>query len=353
MTPWTRLNGPDRVAGVDLARGLAVVGMLAAHLLDTGQGWRWTDPASWVAIVDGRSAILFATLAGVSIGLVTGGAQPLGLWEMKIARGRLAARAGLLWVVGALLMLTGVPVSVILPAYAILFVLLLPFTALRNPVVLFLALGVGLAMPWLHPALDTVVSESAEIAAVIGWDYPFPVWIAFLLAGLGIARAGITRRAVHWRMLVTGSLLSALGYGLAALLESGEGYFGDVWTADPHSSGVLEVIGSGGFAIALLGACLLLCARADGRLTPLGWCVLPLRATGAMPLSAYAAQLLIWALVAALVLGDTGDLHGFRALEPFWPMTFGIIAGCTAWALLLGRGPLEWASERFAALMVR
>ena len=45
--------------------------MVAAHLLWIGD-FDFADAATWVAVVDGRSSILFATLAGVSIGLVTG-----------------------------------------------------------------------------------------------------------------------------------------------------------------------------------------------------------------------------------------------------------------------------------------
>ncbi len=349
---WHRLNGPARIAGVDLARGLAIIGMLAAHLLYTGDGWIWSDPATWIGIVDGRSSILFATLAGVSIGLVTGGAVPLAPAGMRPARQRLAARAGLLWLLGLLLILTGVPVYVILPAYAILFLLTLPFTALRAPVLFALAFVVAVVMSLLFPLLG-FLSRDSEIGVLIGWAYPFPVWVAFLLAGLGLARAGITRRAVQWRMLMAGVGLAVLGYGLAEVVTPPTEYWAQVWTAEPHSTGLLEVLGSGGFAIAALGGCLLLCARADGRMTVAGWIALPLRATGAMPLTAYTAQLLVWALVAAVALGDAGDLYGFRALEPFWPLTLGITAGCTVWALLVGRGPLERATHRLSRLQAR
>jgi uncharacterized membrane protein YeiB len=181
-----------------------------------------------------------------------------------------------------------------------------------------------------------------ELDAMIGWHYPFTVWIAFVLAGLGVARAGVTLLAVQLRMLVVGVVLAVGGYELAELPSpSNDAYWDSVWTAGPHSSGVFEVIGSGGFAIALLAACLLLC-----RVGALRALTLPLRATGAMPLTAYTAQLLVWAVVALIVVGDATDYFGFIALEPFWPMTIGTLIGCTAWALLIGRGPLEWVLER-------
>lgn len=343
---WRRLNGPSRIAGVDLARGLAVIGMFAAHLLLTADRFIWTDPFTWTAVVDGRSSILFATLAGVSIGLVTGGRTPFPGARMTWALWRLVLRALMLLVLGILLILTGVPVFVILPAYAILFLLALPFTRLSARVVLWTAAAIAVIMPFVQPALDALPIWDEpfrdELDAMIGWHYPFTVWLAFVLAGLGIARAGVTRTAVQVRMLVGGAALAAGGYGLAELTApAGGAYWDDVWTAEPHSSGVLEVVGSGGFAVAVLAACLLLC-----RIDAVRMLTLPVRATGAMPLTAYTAQLLVWAGVMLIAFGDTTDYFGFIMLEPFWPMTIGTLIGCTAWALFLGRGPLEWLLER-------
>lgn len=345
-TNWDRLNGSDRLAGVDLARGLAVIGMLAAHLLLIQEEWVWTDASTWISIVDGRSSILFATLAGVSIGIVTGGRRPLPRRSMGAARARIAMRGGILLVLGILLMLTGVPVYVILQAYAILFLIALPFTALSSRTVLCTAAGIGILMSFVQVVLNELPLWSTplgnDIALAIGWNYPFTLWIAFVLAGLGAARAGLTRLSVQIRMLLFGTLLTAVGYGLAQLPAPAEGtYWAAVWTAVPHSSGLWEVIGTGGFAIAMIGACLLLCRVGVVKIVSL-----PLRATGAMPLTAYTAQLLGWALVALITVGDPGDISGFRALDPFWPFTICTVIGCTAWALVIGRGPLEWLLDR-------
>ncbi|WP_248240818.1 heparan-alpha-glucosaminide N-acetyltransferase domain-containing protein [Microbacterium kunmingense] len=351
---WAWLNGEGRLAGIDLARGLAVLGMFAAHLLVTPE-LLWTMPATWLGIVDGRSSILFATLAGVSIGLVTGGPRPLGREAMAIARMRLGVRAGFLWGLGVLLIATGVPVYVILPAYAIMFVLALPFTRLPAVALLAVAAGLALVMPWVQVLLDEAPLWSTplgdELSAAIGWHYPFPVWMAFVLAGLGLARADLTRLRVQLISLSTGAVLAALGYGLDAAASRGADpvmptLWSEVWTAEPHSSGLLEVVGSGGFAIAALAASLLVCR------TLVVWVVLPLRAVGAMPLTAYTAQIVVWAFIALAAFGTTSLLTPFRELEPFWPLTLGIVAGCTGWALLIGRGPLEWAFDRLSKLIV-
>lgn len=353
-TRWDRLNGPQRIAGIDLARGLAVLGMLAAHLLWIDD-FSFAEPGSWLAIVDGRSSILFATLAGVSIGLVTGGRTPLPPGLMRTARLRLVVRGFALWIIGILLIATGVPVYVILPAYAILFLLATTLVSLSTRVLIPLAVVLAVMMPFVQVLLDELPVWNSAMAPLLsqalGWHYPFPVWIAFVVAGLAVARAGILRTRVQLWVLGIGLGLAGIGYGAAASTGAdlrGEfaSYWGAVWTARPHSSGVLEVIGSGGFALAVIAVCVLLCR------TVLTWVVLPLRAVGAMPLTAYTAQIVAWAIIATVLLGDPGDLRAFRDLEPFWPLTLAIIAGATAWALLIGRGPLEWLVDRVAKIAV-
>jgi uncharacterized membrane protein len=355
-TRWERLNGAARVGGVDLARGLAVLGMFAAHLLWITEPFDFGDTSSWIAVADGRSSILFATLAGVSIGLVTGGATPLVGRAMHAARSRLAVRAGLLWVLGVVLVFTGVPVFVILPAYALLFLVALPLTALSARVLLPVAAALAVVMPVAQVLLDALplwrTVAGNDIALLVGWHYPFTTWIAFVAAGLGAARAGITRLRVQVWLAGAGALLAAAAYATDAATGASEAveeasFWGALWTARAHSTGLLEVIGSGGFALAILGLCLLACR------TFLHAVSLPLRAVGAMPLTAYTAQLLVWAVAASAVLGHPGDLGGFRDLEPFWPFAVGTILFSTAWALLIGRGPLEAAVDRVSRWIVR
>lgn len=360
-----RLDGAERLAGIDLARGLAVLGMLAAHLLTLPE-WIPEQPDTWLGIVHGRSSILFATLAGVSIGLVSGGRTPVAGNALRVARRRLALRAAVLWMLGLALVATGVPVYVILPAYAVLFLLALPFLPLRARALLPVAAALALVMPvaWAMvarlPLWGSAGGEMLETA--LGLWYPFPVWIAYVLTGLGIARLGLERMRVQALLVGIGCALAALGYGMDALVRgirppvavaaddaSGgawEAVVPDVWTAAAHSNGILGAVGSGGFAVAVIGVCLLICR------TPARWVALPLRAVGSMPLSAYAGQLVAWAVWAAIVLGDTGDLEDFRALDPFPAFALVTIVACTAWALLIGRGPLEAGMDRLARVVV-
>ncbi|GAA1468741.1 heparan-alpha-glucosaminide N-acetyltransferase domain-containing protein [Microbacterium thalassium] len=350
---WDHLNAPPRVAGVDFARGLAVIGMFAAHLLVIDGTFDWADPSTWDAVVNGNSSILFATLAGVSIGLYTGGRLPVEGPARRTLQGRLLVRAAALWAIGLFLTLLATPVYVILPAYGVMFALAIPLVG-ASARTLFLAAGaVAVVMPFVHAWLAGFgfwsTALGREASAVLGWHYPFEVWFAFVLAGLGLARAGLTRLRTLLIAVVSGAALVVVGDAIGDAMApadaaSASTYLARVWSAEPHSSGLPEIIGSGGLAIAVIAACVLLCrpwGRADAGTGPIGYALLPLRAVGAMPLTAYVVQLLVIALIQAFALGGVTGIGDIRAVDPFWPLTIGIIVCCTAWALLLGRGPLE------------
>ncbi|UGB36224.1 DUF1624 domain-containing protein [Microbacterium sp. cx-55] len=347
-----RLAGGERLAGIDLARGLAVLGMLAAHLLETGE-FSLGRPGTWIAVVDGRSSILFAVLAGVSIALTTGGTRPVSGAALAAARGRLAVRAVVLWVLGILLISTGVPIYVILPAYAVLFLIAIPLLTLRVEALFVLAAGLLLVMPFVQAALGLLpiweTAAGASLALVIGWAYPFPLWAGFIVLGLAVGRLDLRRRAVPALLLGVGVGVALVSYGVGGTLSRpsvfGEpaDYLDIVLSVEPHSGGLPEVLGGAGFALAVLGAALLVCRARLVRAL-----VLPLRATGSMPLTAYSAQVLVWAVWATAALGDPGDLSGFRALQPFWPITVLVVVACTAWAVVVGRGPLETLLARLS-----
>ena len=345
---WERLNGPHRVAGIDLARGLAVIGMFAAHLLWIPP-FEWADAGTWHDVVNGRSSILFATLAGVSIGLVTGRTAPFRGEALGLARRRLAVRAVLVWVLGIALITLDVPVYVILPAYAVLFLLVLPLLRLPAAWLFGLAAALAVTMPFLQFVIAgwtfwaTPAGWLIDIA--IGGHYPFLVWSAFVVAGLGMGRLPLTRPRTAAALLGIGAVLAVAGYSLGATTaglraREPESLWAFVSSAEAHTSGIGEVVGSGGFAIAVVGLCVLLTT------TPLTWLVLPLRAVGAMALTAYSGQLVAWALLQPTPPPGETDLSAFRALEPFWPFAIWTVILCTAWGLLVGRGPIEWAIDR-------
>ncbi|WP_244632035.1 MULTISPECIES: hypothetical protein [unclassified Microbacterium] len=97
------------------------------------------------------------------------------------------------------------------------------------------------------------------------------------------------------------------------------------------------MLGSGGFALAVIALCLLLAG-------PLRWVLLPLGALGSMPLTAYSAHVLSIVLV--------GGPGAFFSSNAVWAATaVGLLVVTTLWSMFFGRGPLERLVGRGAAAM--
>lgn len=354
-------GGPGRLAGLDLARGLAVLGMFGAHLgLGDQLDWR---PATWSALVHGRSSILFAMLAGVSIALLSGGVRPVAGEALARARTRILVRAAWVFALGGLLEWFDTPVAVILGVYAVLFVLALPF--LRWPVSRLLLLAGTIAV--LGPPLDLLLGQIASAGGragepftdlVVTGTYPALLWWAFVLVGLAVGRLDLRAGATRLRLVAAGAAAAVLGY-LGGLLTTRrwaggapsagpeEGFPAEPGTWDaawfsgaaPHSGTTFELVGSCGTAVAVLGVCLVL---AD--LFPL--VTAPLAAVGALALSVYTAHVLALWLVGRLDPGAEGGPGTWLVFA------CSAVLGATVWRTALGRGPFErlltWSSARTA-----
>lgn len=355
-------EAPGRIGGIDLARGLAVLGMFGAHLgLDDRLGW---SPSSWGAVVHGRPSILFATLAGVSIALLSGGHEPATGDALVRARVRVFVRAAWIFLVGGLLELLDTFVAVILGAYAVLFVLALPVLGWSPRRLLLLAAGLTVVAPPVivsvgQIAVDHGDEEQPFVALTVTGFYPALLWWVFVLVGLAIGRQDLRRAGVRARLVGWGSAAAVAGYaggwlsarefgggtaaaeGLDAGIAADRGtwelsWFSGAW---PHSGTPFEVVGSTGVAVAVLGVCLVL---AD--LLPV--LTAPFEAVGALALTVYSAHIvLIWALWTVDPLREGGSAT--------WLLFAGTaLVGAAAWRAARGRGPLErlltWSSRAAA-----
>lgn len=216
---WWRESGrPPRIMGLDVARALAVLGMVGAHIGVT-EAFEWGDPSTWLDLVHGRSSILFAVLAGVSIALMTGRTEPPAPERMPGIRLSLLGRGAAIFTIGVLLELLNTPIAVILTVYGILYVVAIPFLRWTAPRLLIAAAVLALAGPALLAVLK-VVSLGAYgpgLGLVVFGTYPITVWLAFVLAGMAIGRMRLLRLRTMVSLLVAGVIVSAAGYGLGAL----------------------------------------------------------------------------------------------------------------------------------------
>lgn len=430
---WREFGAPPRIMGLDIARALAVLGMVGAHI-GAAPDFDFARVETWGGIVHGRSSILFAVLAGVSIALMTGRTRIPAAERMPTLRLNLVGRGAAIFLIGIGLELLGTPIAVILTVYGLLYVAAIPFLRWRPSSLLIAAGLLAVLGPPLLAAVQVVTLGSAGpgVDLVVFGTYPITVWMAFVLAGMAIGRMPLDRvRTAVW-MLLIGVVISVAGYGLGAIgaaaaspdegkggslgessvaAEEGmdewiigvpadqldfsgtlcddyqDGFIscypesaGDVVVADdegieiitddegetetegwgaypqllleqmpeltitgqifavePHTGGVAEVLGSGGFAVAVIALCLL-ASR------PLRWVLVPLAALGSMPLTAYTGH-----IIAIVILAGPQSILSDAAAWGWFSLV--LVIAATLWAMFLGRGPLERLVGRAATAM--
>lgn len=330
------MTAASRIVGIDVARGLAVLGMFGAHI-GVITTFDWSQPETWTDVVSGRSSILFATLAGVSIAIISGRRVAVVGPELSRVRLRIAARASLVFVIGVLLVALGTNVAVILPHYALLFLLALPFLRVPPRWLFVIALAVALLVPFLLDAMGPALGDPPNPGAALAGNllatgsYPVLLWVAFVLTGLGIGRFDLTSQSIQVRLLVVGAALATIGYGVGEFAVATLGRSPIVTTA-PHSGSPFEVVGSVGFAIAVLALCLLVSSALAGR--AMRRLLFPLAAVGSMVLSVYSLQIVAIALIGASVPGEDDNR--------LWMIFVAVaLAAASVWRVFLGRGPLE------------
>jgi len=376
---------PGRLHGIDAARGLALLGMMATHLLPTFESNADLTP-TWIGLTfSGRAAALFAVLAGVGLALSTGKHRPLDGPDLSAARRGVALRALVIAAVGLSLGGLEVNLAIILVHYAVLFLCVLPFLGMKLKPLFGWAVGWILASPvlayllrpWLlaanpplrlghNPSWEDLSTPTRLLADLFFTGY-YPVfqWLSYLLVGLVIGRLMLNKALVPWVLLTGGTLVAVLakalgtaameswggraaleklldspGYPLHSVLQvnlTGIPQEGSWWwlaSAAPHSATPLDLLHTSAVAVAVIGAFLLLGRLAEWVALDL---LLPLRGAGAMTLTLYSVH--VWVVsgfyLKPLPAGWTEDAMYFAQAAT------AVIVGIV-FVLLKWRGPLEW-----------
>ena len=227
-TPSPQLSRTDRrstgarIVGLDAARGLAVLGMIGAHLVIVS-AFDWGYPDTWFDLVNGRSAILFGLMAGVSLSLVSARGRDAGGVELLRVRISILVRALAIFVIGTLLEVIDPGFPIILGTYAVVFVAGAWLISVRSRTLLIAAGVVALIAPvvvllareifyFAEPEPVLVATELVDIVLLSGFAAVF--WVGFLMVGIVVGRLDLARLSVQVRLAVIGGVLMLIGYGL-------------------------------------------------------------------------------------------------------------------------------------------
>lgn len=213
----------DRLAGLDVARCLALLGMVATHIVAARASDGDLGIGQWLA--GGRASALFALLAGVGLALSTGGRRPVQGSERAARSVGIVVRALLIGTLGLAVGGLDSGLAVILANYGLLFLLAIPFLGLSaRPLLVLGGCWVVLApvvsqlvRPGLpergldNPTFELLATPGPLLSElVLTGYYPVLPWLAYVLVGLGVGRLDLTGARVPAVLAAAGGVLAVV-----------------------------------------------------------------------------------------------------------------------------------------------
>ncbi len=357
----------QRVAGIDLARALAIFGMVIVNFkiamnAETGNSLL----ISFARLFEGRASALFVILAGIGITYATNKARASSdkLLVLKI-RLSVVKRGLLLIAIG--LFYTPIWEADILHFYGFYFLIAAAIFTVNDKVLLLISVFIVMVFPvlmmlfnyeqnwnWLTLSYENFWSFDGMARHIIfnGFHPVFP-WSAFLLFGMWLGRQDLSQVFMRKRLLIW-SLITlnitecsfyliriAIGDGSAFEMTSEE-------VAFLFSTSIIPplpqyIISAGSSAIVALVICLYLSEKYSES-NIMRW----LCQTGSLSLTLYIAHVIIgMGLLESIGLLENQTIN-FSLLSALIFCIFGVFFSVT-WLKFFKAGPLEWVFRKVAS----
>ncbi len=353
-----------RIDGLDLARAIAIFGMILVNYVYTMHlGYQGTGEPTWIswlpALIEGRAAPLFIILAGIGVSLmtkkalVTHDAALLGIRRRTLLR-----RSLFLFIVGFLHSWIWDPDIIHFYAFYITIGSLFLLASNRS---LLVAAGISaLIFPLLYALFDYRVgwdfstltyedlwSLEGSVRHIFynGFHPVFP-WIAFFFIGMWLGRGVLFEARGRRKILVGALILVVIVHGTAAITQH---YAAEDLTVAALATVLaieslpptpLYVLSASASAIIVIVLSLLLAEQVGDAL----WLRL-LNTTGQMSLSIYLAHILVGLWIAEslgmLYRQPLAIALGYAVLFFLTSITL-----ANLWRLQCRHGPLEWLMRK-------
>lgn len=352
-----------RIIGIDVARALAVMGMIIVNfkvvLGENGDSW----VKSFAHLFDGKAAATFVVLAGIGVALMTNSAlKNQAQAKLKIARKRIVKRALFLFVVG--LSYIWIWPADILHFYGIYMLLTLLFVARPPKQILIGTLSLILFYPVLIVLFEYETGWNfATLAYTDFWTlsgffrnlfyngfHPVIPWTAFMLFGVWFGKQdlhddGFVKKSL-WVSLGVFISVQILSIGLIQFISKGspeaiEGLTPLLGTA-PMPPMPLYMLNGISISVVIISACILLAKRYENsKIIDL------LNKTGQLALTFYVAHVVLGMGIIEII----GPLElGAYSIEfsVIYALVFSLVCILFAeiWLRYKKSGPLEWGMRK-------
>jgi uncharacterized membrane protein YeiB len=355
----------QRIIGIDVARALAVIGMIIVNFKvvfgENGQPW----VQSLVHIFDGKAAATFVVLAGIGLALMTNTAiKQKDKTKIKMVQIRIAKRALFLFIIG-ISYITIWPAD-ILHFYGVYLMIVLIVLTCKEHVLLI----IGICIIVAYPLLMTFLNYSA------GWDFgnldyqdfwtfkgfmrnlfyngfhPVLPWSAFILFGYWFGKQDLHNnkflKKTFWMSSIIFIAIQLVSYLSISILSEGNQEavleLTEIFGTNPMPPLPFYMLNGIAVAFALISACILISKRFKD-----SFLIDALNKTGQLALTFYVAHVVIGMGIVEAV--DPSKMGGYSiAFSVIYAILFSMfcVLFAVVWRKYYTSGPLEWAMRKIA-----
>jgi uncharacterized protein len=357
-----------RIAGYDLARAIALVGMIFVNIKYQMEAEEYGTPFQiWLSnLIDGRPAVTFVILAGAGLSLLNASPgrnnrtpAPAKAYETVLKR------AAFLFLIG--MAFSRVWYADILHFYGIYFAFAVFLVNASSRTLITLSIATWTATLFFAYHFNFFALPTADnVWAPEFWTrkgflenlffsgcYPVFPWVVYFFMGMWLGRQNISDCGLQKKILLTAVLLIVSSESCAWLVEnifvteSTLDRFPLIFfilSTDPFSSSVLAVLSASGSSLLVIVLSMMVAQKAGTS----KW-IKPFLATSRMSLTLYIAQIGICQLL--LMLTGQADRENPLIYAWLWAAVFNVAAITLAyfWVNHFDRGPFEklmrWISK--------
>ncbi|WP_452598440.1 DUF418 domain-containing protein [Pontimicrobium sp. MEBiC01747] len=353
----------QRLIGIDVARALAIIGMIIVNFKMVFGSKGSVGLQSIVSVLDGKAAATFVVLAGIGIAFITNKALETNNTSLLKKRNlKIIKRAILLFIVGLSYLFIW-PADIlhfygIYMLFTLLFIKKEPLFILKAALVIILLYPVFLICFNYETNWNFKTFEYANFWSIAGFIrnlfyngfHPVMPWVAFMLIGLWFGRQDLNNT-----VFIKKSIIISLGVFLTfkilsmvfiALLSNGAPSttleLSQVFGTSPMPPLPFYMITASSFALFIISLSLLISKKLQHNIL-----IISLAKTGQLALSFYVAHVVI-----GMGLIDILHLKPLGEYSLVFSVVYGLIfsALCIIFAVLWLKhktvGPLEWVMKK-------
>tara|TARA_B100000809_G_scaffold143752_1_gene141298 strand:- start:2594 stop:3670 length:1077 start_codon:yes stop_codon:yes gene_type:complete len=352
-----------RIIGIDVARALAVIGMIIVNfkVVFGENGLNWVK--SFASVFDGKAAATFVVLAGVGLALMTNSAiRNNDQAKLKIARNRILKRALFLFIIG--ISYIAIWPADILHFYGVYMVIIILLLTSQQKTIIISAISLIIVFPILMAFWNYETGWNFETLEYQGfWTiqgfirnlffngfHPVIPWTSFMLFGYWYGKQDLHKgkfvKKTFWISLIIFISIQVLSFISISLLSEGNQEVAKELTeiigTNPMPPLPIYMLNGIAVAFSTISACIIISKRFES-----SFIIDALNKTGQLALTFYVAHVIIgMGIIETIDPNKMGNYSiEFSVIYAFVFSLFCVIFA-VIWRKHKEYGPLEWIMRK-------